>query len=340
MLHINRRIFKLLTLLLLFRYFKRLLVFFEYCKLCKDKVRREGYENEQIQQFMDDNQIMDKVDAKVEETQNSGQDFYYKGKKVVNKTDLENAYKYAYKKMCETKGFKFTRFGKELNEYDCSHTEQTCKRDTKLHDNYSAETTAKIDKSDCKEAMDDEGKPLMNEDGTPMITCMNVEYSFDVNGKKYTGKITKELLKNITKMMMKGDSIYVQYEPDKPESNRLKSELNAFKQTDNTMEHLEWRPKDKQCVLAYKPLVDFCNENGLTYDKNIGKCSVNRKYCECRGLEWRSGTVDCRYRPGQKETSYMFGKTMTQGIALPPYCMSDGHLAAMGPIGMAYAAAR
>ena len=321
MLQMNNRVFILLTLLLLFRYFKRLLVFFEFCKVYKNKVHREGFENEQIQQFMDDNKIMDKVDAQISETQNSGQDFYYKGKKVANKTDLDNAYKYAYKKMCESKGFKFSRFGKELNEYDCSHTEQTCKRDTKLHDLYSKETTAIIDKTDCKEAMDDVGKPLKNTDGTPVITCKNVEYSFNVGGKKYTGKITKELLKETNKMYKKGDSIYVQYEPDNPESNRLKSTLNAFKGSDNAMEHLEWRPKDKKCVLGFKPLVDFCNENELTYDNNIGKCSVNKKYCECRGVEWRSGTVDCRMRPGQKETSYAFGKTMTQGVAVPPYCL-------------------
>ena len=331
---VKKCIFTFLTLLLVYRYLIKIIFIFQLCNAYRKTTRREGFSNEQS------SWVMDKVDEKIEQTQSSGQNFYYKGKKVADKIDLENAYKYAYRKMCENKGFKFSRFGKELIEYNCSHTEETCKRDTKLHDIYSKEATAKIDKSDCKEAIDDNGKPLENDDGSPVVTCKNVEYSFDVDGKKYTGKISKELLKETTGMMKKGDSIFVQYEPDNPESNRLKSELNAFKSSDNAMEHLEWRPKEKKCVLAFKPLVEFCNENGLTYDKEIGKCSVNKKYCECRGVEFRSGTVDCRYRPGQKEASYAFGKTLTQGITLPPYCMSDGHLAALGPVGLAYAAAR
>lgn len=325
-----RTIYMIFVIFLFMRYFKRLCVFFQMRRM---KKRLEGFSNEQV------SYIMDKVNQKVEDTQAAGGDFYYKGKKVANKQDLENTYKYAYRKMCESKGFKFSRFGKELLEYDCSHTEATCKRDTTLHDNYSKEATATIDSADCAEAKDDEGKTIMK-DGKPVILCKNVQYSFKVGDKTHKGKVTNDILKDINVKFHKGDSYSIQYEPDNPDSNRLKSNLNAFKKTDNSMDHLEWRPKEKKCVLAYQPLVEFCNEEGLTYDKNIGKCSVNKKYCECRGLEWRSGTIDCKYRPGQKETSYVFGKTMTQGIAVPAHCLSPKThlLMALGPAGMAYAA--
>lgn len=263
---------------------------------------------------------MDKVDEKIEKTQEAGQDFYYYGKKVATKTDLENCYKYAYKMMCKNKGFEFSWFGDGLLDYDCSHTEKTCKRDTRLHDNFSEEIDAEIVSATCMPVLDESGKQKIDEDKKPINKCKDVKYTFTVDGKKYEAKISEELIEN--KMFKVKDKIKVQYEPQNPELNRLKNELNRFKErTENSLDHLEWRPKDKKCVLAYQPLVDFCNDNGLTYDKNIGKCSVNKEYCECRGLEWRSGTIDCRYRPGQKETSMVFGKTMTQGVAVPPYCL-------------------
>lgn len=317
-------------LLFLCKNFKRLRAFFHMRRMYK----REFFTDEQV------DSIMDKVDQKVEDTQNSGQDFYYKGKKVADKQDLDLAYKYAYRKMCENKGFKFTRFGEKMLEYDCTHTEKTCKRDTTLHDytdSYSEETLADITDGICTDVTDSSGRPIKDSDGKVKVKCKDIKYAFKVGDKSYDGQIEKDLLEE-GHLYNKGDKVKIEYNAENPKLNRLKSPLNAYKgRTENSLDHLEWRPDSKKCVLAYQPLIDFCNDNELTYDRDTGKCSVNKKYCECRGVEWRSGTVDCRYRPGQKEAATVFGKSLTQGITLPPYCMADSpYIASLGPAGVAY----
>ena len=180
-----------------------------------------------------DTQALEIVENKsneiINEKKSKGESMYYKGKKIADNKDYENAMKYAYKKMCEKKGFIFTRFGDNINDYRCHHTKKTCERDTILH---------------------------------------------------------------------KEDAI----------------------NSENSLEHLEWRANHKKCVIAYKPYIDLCNKDALTYHKDIGKCEPNKKYCECRGLKWKPHTKDCQYYPGQKETSYMFGKTMTQGFMMPINC--------------------
>jgi hypothetical protein len=201
--------------------------------------------------------IEDKVSASIANRQNRGETLYYNGKKIATRKDFEKAMQYAYKKMCESKGFVFTHIGENMNDYRCEHTEKTCKRDSTLHNEEKIET-------------------------------------------------------------------------------------------DNSMDHLEWRPNVKKCVLAYKPYVKLCNENKLTYDKDIGKCEPNKKYCECRGLKWKPHTKDCQYYPGQKETSYMFGKTMTQGFMMPGYCSELGKFSKIAgqalygasPVGLAITASK
>lgn len=198
-------------------------------------------QKEQLESLLGD------VGAYVSKSQEAGQQLYYKGKKIANKKDMENAYKYAYKKMCESKGFNFYSTGDEIMDFDCTHTEATCKRDSSLH-----------------------------------------------------------------------------------KSNSERS--------DNSMDHLEWRPNQNECVLAYEGYIDMCKEQELDYDNNVGRCQVTREYCECRGIDYKqsSSGPDCKLKEGQKEASYVVGKTLSQHFARPPYCITAEELvkAASFPIGL------
>lgn len=130
--------------------------------------------------------------------------------------------------------------------------------------------------------------------------CLENGFTFEQYGPEttdYRCRHTKETCNNLSTLHKKGDA------------------------GNNFLEHLEWRPDTQNCVLGIKGYVDMCNTQGLTYDKDLGKCKPNKKYCKCRGLKWKPKTEDCQYYPGQKETSFMFGKTMTQGVAVPPSCL-------------------
>ena len=84
---------------------------------------------------------------------------------------------------------------------------------------------------------------------------------------------------------------------------------------DYDMKYLEWRgSKDglNKCVYAFSGYKERCEENALTYDKTKGQCKTNKKYCECKGVEYKDG--DCWRDPVSKAFGTVFGNTVTQGF--------------------------
>lgn len=197
--------------------------FIIFKRKCKTEYMIEGTMNEEQQKKMD--KVMSQIGNFISGGQDVGRTFYWKGKQIATKEDITNAYKYAYQEMCKSKGFKFNTTGNEVLNFSCSHTEETCKRDSSF-----------------------------------------------LNGSN----------------------------------------------SKNINDHLEWRPNSKQCVIAYKDYRDFCENEKLDYDENIGQCKVNKKYCECKGVEYKSG--DCKYREGQRETATVTGKTLSQHFTRPAHC--------------------
>lgn len=94
---------------------------------------------------------------------------------------------------------------------------------------------------------------------------------------------------------------------------------------DTGIGYLEWRGGDDEwdkCVIAYKGYKDYCIDNDLIYNPSKGKCQNFKEYCECRGAKYRNN--DCWLNPAQVGFGKAFGKTVTQGMNVAPYCPGFG----------------
>lgn len=83
---------------------------------------------------------------------------------------------------------------------------------------------------------------------------------------------------------------------------------------DYDLQYTEWRGNREdvnRCVYAYSGYKQRCEDDGLTYDEDLGRCKTNKRYCECKGLEYKNG--DCWRDPMSVGFGTVFGNTITQG---------------------------
>ena len=66
------------------------------------------------------------------------------------------------------------------------------------------------------------------------------------------------------------------------------------------------------CIVGNETFRNFCENNGLYYDPNDGRCKTKRKYCNNRLSAYCND--DCYTEPTEKFWSYIFGDTVSKAV--------------------------
>ena len=72
------------------------------------------------------------------------------------------------------------------------------------------------------------------------------------------------------------------------------------------------------CQMASPQLRTVCESNNIPYDKKVGMCKIDEKYCKSKAAEWRYVDEikehDCVVPTEQKIIEFLFGTTITRGL--------------------------
>jgi len=72
--------------------------------------------------------------------------------------------------------------------------------------------------------------------------------------------------------------------------------------------YLEWNTDMGACILGIAEYRKKCEEMGMRYDQDKGRCYVTEQYCNCKGLSWKDN--NCWMNPLTKLYSYIAGDTL------------------------------
>lgn len=82
--------------------------------------------------------------------------------------------------------------------------------------------------------------------------------------------------------------------------------------------YAEYKEADGICVSASGILRGLCEEAGVGYDTNTGRCKIDENYCKKKGADWgyneKIKENDCYTNTGQDIAELLFGTTIVRGL--------------------------
>jgi hypothetical protein len=76
--------------------------------------------------------------------------------------------------------------------------------------------------------------------------------------------------------------------------------------------YYEWNTDLEACILGIADYRKTCEEMGMNYDSNKGKCFITPEYCHCKGLQFKDG--DCWKDPVTWLVSQITGDTIATAM--------------------------
>ena len=206
-------------------------------------------------------------------------------KRLIEMDDLIKADNYAYKILCERKGYGY-------KDGTCTHIKKsTCIKDHPgiIANAEDIELINKLKESPCTQQLD-AFKPLKAEVGEWLVAK-------DDDKKQYI-KLKKEY-SNLEEEVKKNPSKEINIKLLKLESKLFRAERDGH----------------NRCQYSDQSFKRWCLQNKLQYTPNkdgLGKCEITERFCTSKIMNYDKDTKDCTKKDQTAE--WIFGATMVRGI--------------------------